>query len=144
MGAHSIGTARRGNSGFDGRNGWVNNPRQFSNGYYDLLVGGSVDPDNFFDLIHAPQWTQELISNTNRGTPSRIQWFHQKQVCGGAANCTNPEEDVSRNMELSLLFLVHLYVHKLTLIASLTGSPVGKDHHDQLRHCFGTRSVCSL
>jgi hypothetical protein len=100
MGAHSIGTARRGNSGFDGVNGWVNNPESFSNGYYDLLVGGSVDPDNFWDLVHAPQWTQELVRNTNRPQKSRIQWFHQKRVCGGGniANCTEPEDD-ERNLD---------------------------------------------
>uniref|UniRef100_A0A7S4SA90 Plant heme peroxidase family profile domain-containing protein n=4 Tax=Ditylum brightwellii TaxID=49249 RepID=A0A7S4SA90_9STRA len=38
MGAHSIGAAQRQNSGFDGPHGWVNNPNQLSNGYYDMIM----------------------------------------------------------------------------------------------------------
>jgi hypothetical protein len=34
MGAHSIGTAKRSNSGFDGENGWVFNNRQLNNGKF--------------------------------------------------------------------------------------------------------------
>lgn len=49
----------------------LNHSRQYS-----CCSGGSVDPTNFWDLIHAPQWTQEVIENAD--TPSRIQWFHQK------------------------------------------------------------------
>jgi len=96
MGAHSIGVASRRNSGFDGQHGWVNNPTTLSNGYYDMLIGGSVDPDNFYDLIHAPQWTQELIRNNNQpGVPSRIQWFHQKVPCGAGSipDCDDPGDD---------------------------------------------------
>lgn len=83
MGAHTLGTASRGNSGFDGQSGWVNNNRVLANGYYDLLVGDTTDPTrepNIHELRHAPQWTVEFINNNNRPEiPSRFQWFHQKQ-----------------------------------------------------------------
>ena len=83
MGAHTLGTASRSNSGFDGPSGWVNNNRVLANGYYDLLVGDTPDPGReptVHELRHAPQWTLEFVNNNNRpGIPSRYQWFHQKQ-----------------------------------------------------------------
>jgi hypothetical protein len=47
-----------------------------------MLVGGAEDPDNFNDLVHAPQWTQELVDNNGRSAPSRFQWVCQKFVDG--------------------------------------------------------------
>ena len=39
MGAHTLGTLVRENSGYNGVNGWLGNTRQFGNGYYNDLVG---------------------------------------------------------------------------------------------------------
>ena len=39
MGAHTLGTLVRENSGYNGINGWLGNTRSFGNGYYDDLVG---------------------------------------------------------------------------------------------------------
>jgi hypothetical protein len=60
-----------------------------------MLIGGSVDPTNFNDLVHAPLWTQEVIDNGNKSTPSRIQWFHEKIPCGAGADpdCIIPEDE---------------------------------------------------
>lgn len=39
MGAHTLGTLVRENSGYNGTNGWLGNSRQFGNGYYEDLIG---------------------------------------------------------------------------------------------------------
>ncbi len=81
MGAHSIGRAHRANSGFDGNDGWVFNPTQLNSGYYDMIAGGSVDPDNFWDLVHAPAWDQVFVNNRQRlDIDSRYQWIHAKDI----------------------------------------------------------------
>jgi hypothetical protein len=43
MGAHTLGDANLGNSGFDGGNGWVRNERTLDNEYYRQIVGDDGD-----------------------------------------------------------------------------------------------------
>lgn len=81
MGAHSIGGTSRENSGFDGEHGWVNNPRQLTNGYYNMICAppereGAISA--FEAAMFAPAWDLEFIDNTDIGTPDRYQWFHVK------------------------------------------------------------------
>lgn len=42
MGAHTLGTLERKNSGYNGVNGWLGNTRSLGNGYYVDLLGKSV------------------------------------------------------------------------------------------------------
>ena len=77
MGAHSIGTLSQQNSGFNGPDGWTGNNRRLDNRYYGELIGGDRDvpTTNFDDLIDAPQWTQELVDNSQYpNIPNRFQW----------------------------------------------------------------------
>ena len=85
MGAHTIGTLSRTNSGFDGPRGWVNNNRQLDNAYYAQLVGGDTPTTNENELRHAPNWNVQYIDNSNLPPvqtedrrsvviPSRYQW----------------------------------------------------------------------
>jgi hypothetical protein len=83
MGAHTIGTLSRTHSGFDGPEGWLNNNRALTNGYYDRLVGGESTDATDEELTDAPNWTVEFINNdnlediNNNAVPSRFQWFHE-------------------------------------------------------------------
>jgi len=76
MGAHTIGTASRDNSGFQGEDGWVPNKLQLNNNYYDWLVGGDDENDDQATLFHANDWTQEFINNVDRTSEDQFQWFH--------------------------------------------------------------------
>ena len=56
MGAHTIGTLARENSGFNGTNGWVRDNLLLDNDYYHELVGGEEESSTQ-DLIElVPPW----------------------------------------------------------------------------------------
>lgn len=76
MGAHTLGTLARENSGFNGTNGWVGRVRDLDNLYYYDLVGGEDADSDFEDLMDGPPWEMEFIDNVNSGysTPDRWQW----------------------------------------------------------------------
>lgn len=76
MGAHSIGTLTRANSGFDGANGWTRNNRVLDNRYYSELIGGNRNEftDNMDTLLNAPNWNQVLITNPEANIADRFQW----------------------------------------------------------------------
>lgn len=102
MGAHSIGTAKRTISGFDGPDGWTFNKDKLSVGYYELIVGGnghsSLDGLTDEDIFFTTKWTQETIDNRNKGTPDRVQWFHLKD-----ANKTNPVNPGEKRQERPIM-----------------------------------------
>ena len=59
MGAHTIGTLERKNSGVDGSDGWVIHKRRFDNEYYHHLIGGTKASDPIETLVQdAPNWTR--------------------------------------------------------------------------------------
>lgn len=75
MGAHSIGTLSRENSGFTGNNGWNRNNRVLDVGYYRGLIGGRRRNDPLERLLNAPQWRQRTVRNNSLpGIPDRRQW----------------------------------------------------------------------
>jgi hypothetical protein len=77
MGAHSIGTLSKANSGFDGPVGWDDTNYFLDVDYYRKLIGGG-DQDDLEDLMEAaPGWTQQTIVNGN-GIPNRVQWFRRR------------------------------------------------------------------
>merc|ERR1712151_589085 len=76
MGAHSIGTASRANSGFDGPVGWDDTFETLDIDYYRKLIGGR-DRNDLDDLIDAPNWNQETIRNSG-DIPDRVQWRRRK------------------------------------------------------------------
>ena len=77
MGAHTLGTASRSNSGFNGTAGWVNNVNALDNAYYAGLVGGNSSTDSFEKLFQGPRWDQQFVNNTNLvNIPNRFQWIH--------------------------------------------------------------------
>jgi len=75
MGAHSIGSLSRENSGFDGPNGWTNNNNVLDNRYYSELIGGNRNQptDDLTVLLQAPNWNQVLITNADP-ISDRFQW----------------------------------------------------------------------
>ena len=75
MGAHSIGSLSRENSGFDGPNGWTNNNNVLDNRYYSELIGGdrNLPTDDMTVLLNAPNWNQVLITNPDP-IADRFQW----------------------------------------------------------------------
>ena len=77
MGAHTLGTARRTNSGFNGTGGWVGNINLLNNAYYAGLVGGNAPNDTFVNLFNGPRWDLQLVKNSNlQDIPNRFQWIH--------------------------------------------------------------------
>jgi hypothetical protein len=107
MGVHSIGTASRQNSGFDGPNGWVFNNKVLSNGYYDMLIGGLPDKPlsetTFEELYHAPQWTQLAVDNSDLvEIPDQIMWNHTKKIDGPDDN-RDPEMRIMLNSDIALV-----------------------------------------
>lgn len=74
MGAHTLGTLVRENSGYNGVNGWLGNTRQFGNGYYNDLVGGASATDLFENHMKSANWEQVFIDNSLLTTPDRWEW----------------------------------------------------------------------
>mmetsp|Transcript_30388 Transcript_30388/g.45995 ORF Transcript_30388/g.45995 Transcript_30388/m.45995 type:complete len:511 (-) Transcript_30388:384-1916(-) len=106
MGAHSIGGAHRENSGFDGEHGWVNNPNQLANGYYNMICApptreGAISA--FEAAMFAPAWDLEFIDNTQIGKSSRYQWFHQKDANRDDAADINLDKLVMLNSDIALV-----------------------------------------
>lgn len=114
MGSHTIGTAKRTNSGFDGPHGWeFSNDKFAGSGYYDKIVGGngfdSLEDLTEDDLFFTTKWEQEFIDNRNKGTHDVYQWFHQKEVkdvrVNGDPNRTeiNYERIIMTNADIALV-----------------------------------------
>lgn len=78
MGAHSIGSLSRTNSGFDGPNGWDTQNLVLSNTYYAGLVGGNNGSlDSLQTKLNAPNWNLALVNNSDiPNMPNRYQWQH--------------------------------------------------------------------
>lgn len=95
MGAHSLGTLARENSGFNGINGWLGNTRDLNNGYYDALVGGAseADVDDFETLMQSADWEQVYVNNEAIGTPNR--WEYERG--------TDPDHFVMLNADIALV-----------------------------------------
>lgn len=75
MGAHTLGTLARENSGYNGPNGWLGNTRQFGNGYYNDLIGGQNASSPVEELVAASNWQQVLVNNSDLdGIPNRFEW----------------------------------------------------------------------
>jgi hypothetical protein len=76
MGAHTLGSAHRGISGYNGPLGWVPNNLVLSNSYYQNLVGGSGGAsDSIRTMTLAPDWSNNFIDNSKiANIPSRWQW----------------------------------------------------------------------
>ena len=58
MGAHSIGSLARENSGFDGEKGWVMNNKVLDNSYHRMLVGPNGE------VYGGRDWTQKVVDNS--------------------------------------------------------------------------------
>ena len=95
MGAHSLGTLSRANSGFNGPNGWLGNPNELDNAYYDRLVGGdaATPTDDFETLMRAADWGQVYVNNGAIGTPNR--WQYERGV--------NPDHFVMVNADMAIV-----------------------------------------
>jgi hypothetical protein len=100
MGAHTLSTARRENSGFDGEHGWVNNPNRLANGYYNMIVAPLPGRE---DAIIAPDWNIELVDNSDLGTSNKYQWIHQKDPNREDANDINLEIIIMLNSDIALV-----------------------------------------
>jgi hypothetical protein len=76
MGAHSIGTLSRKNSGFNGPQGWNKNKFVLSNSYYASLVGGTNGSlDSLQTKLDVPNWNLVLVNNSDiPNIPNRFQW----------------------------------------------------------------------
>ena len=69
MGAHSVGSLRRFNVGFDGEDGWDLTNNALDNGYYIELVGQSGNPND------VPDFVQVVVQNNDlRSMPNRMQF----------------------------------------------------------------------
>lgn len=107
MGAHTIGTARPENSGFQGENGWVNNNKRLTNGYYNMIVAptpGREDAISDFEAaMFAPAWDIELVDNSNIGRANKYQWTHQKDPNREDAENINLEKIIMLNADIALV-----------------------------------------
>jgi len=83
MGAHTIGFAKRENSGFDGSVGWVLDPHRFNNEYYRMIIGAGNCVGEYIE--EAPDWFRETMSNKdlkndkNISIPDRFVWTHPNE-----------------------------------------------------------------
>jgi len=104
MGAHTIGSLSRENSGFDGPNGWANNNNRLDNGYYDGIVGGNenqntLEQTSLETLIRAPNWTRQTENNNDiDGIPNRQVWVRNRNG-GRRTIMTNADIAIVRNFE---------------------------------------------
>lgn len=74
MGAHTLGRLDVDNSGYNGTAGWVGSRRVLDNAYYNDLIGGTVEGDDFETQMNAGNWTMNFVDNSERDTPDRWQW----------------------------------------------------------------------
>ena len=89
MGAHTLGKAFRENSGFDGEQGWVPQDDVLNNNYYEQLLGKKSLENDEDELVHAPNWKQIFIDNSDlpHDIPNRFQWVKGgNEGGGGGAN----------------------------------------------------------
>ncbi len=109
MGAHTLGTLTRENSGFDGPDGWVPNKGKLSNGYYDLLIGGqtkkgaTLENSSIEDLMLASRWDLKKVDNSDLRSKGmdiadRYQWEHKKPN-GLVIVMTHSDIAIIRNLE---------------------------------------------
>ena len=68
MGAHTVGSLRRFNVGFDGEDGWDLTNMVFDNGYFIELVGQTGNPDAI------PDFRQVVVRNEGTAFPNRKQF----------------------------------------------------------------------
>jgi len=75
MGAHTIGSLRKENSGVDGPNGWLLANTVFDNGYYHELIGGTSASQSLdVHVNQAPGWQRGVEVNNPNGIPNRNIW----------------------------------------------------------------------
>ena len=63
MGAHTLGTLVRENSGYNGVNGWLGNTNQLGNGYYDDLLGEC----GLYTFLACSSWSYRKLSHLTYG-----------------------------------------------------------------------------
>ena len=96
MGAHTLGTLSRENSGFHGPNGWLGNTNRLDSNYFNDIVGGTLTDflnDDFEAMMDAANWQTAFYNNTSFGTPDRVQWERR----------TPPEHFVMLNADMALV-----------------------------------------
>jgi hypothetical protein len=96
MGAHTLGTLDRANSGFNGPNGWLGNTNRLNNGYYNDLIGGTLtdfQSGNFEALMNSANWQIAFYNNSEFGTPNRWEWERR----------TPPDHFVMLNSDVALV-----------------------------------------
>ena len=77
MGAHTLGTLARENSGFNGPNGWLQNSNRLDSEYYSTLIGGTpadFQSGDFEAMMNGGDWNQVLIDNADVAAPNRWEW----------------------------------------------------------------------
>jgi hypothetical protein len=81
MGAHSIGSLTRQNSGFNGPNGWDGANLVLGNEYYAGIVGGNNGTsDSLQTKLNAPNWGLNFVNNSDiPNVPNRYQWQRPNQ-----------------------------------------------------------------
>lgn len=89
MGAHTIGSMRRVNLGFEGSNGWDLTNDKLDNGYFIELVGRGQA------IRSAPDWRVEVVNNNDvQGVPARSQWFINDSTQGETKKLVMLNSDV--------------------------------------------------
>jgi len=76
MGAHTLGSLARENSGFDAEHGWVKDNLLLDNDYFVELVGGQSMASSQEEWVQdAPNWVRRFINNDDLpGIPDRFFW----------------------------------------------------------------------
>ena len=78
MGAHTLGTLTRENSGFNGPNGWLQNTNRLNSGYYDTLIGGSLadfTSGNFEAMMNAGKCEKVLVNVSKKNFLTVYNYF---------------------------------------------------------------------
>lgn len=88
LGAHTLGSLSRLNSGFRGHIGWVHSNDALNNAYYKALVGEGETIEQWLD---APDYTFTEIINVNLtpSLPNRFQWDRSPEAKTTDVLCEN-------------------------------------------------------
>jgi len=129
MGAHTLGFAKRENSGFNGPVGWVRDPNKFNNEYYRMLVGQGNCVEEYVEL--APNWStgkqknDDIVDHYGNAIPDRFLWTRR------SSDSSNVDGD---SVTLDLI----MTTSDIALVRDFTGYRDKRSNDIKCEFIFGT------
>jgi len=114
MGAHTLGSFTRNQSGFHDGSAWVDNRHVLNNEYYALLVGGSRSSSYNIKVDDAQFWETKYVTNEgmksvlNTTIPNRFMWTRRSGASENSGNqklplvMTNADIAIVRDLKKEL------------------------------------------